>query len=85
MTRRKHAPELKKCSGPGTRRRSIDERTRFKGSGTLALTSTHRVNPASCQVFGEPLATMPELYRQRMTNGTLPADGTPILVREYGL
>jgi hypothetical protein len=28
---------------------------------------------------------MPELYRQRMTNGTLPADGTPILVREYGL
>jgi len=28
---------------------------------------------------------MPELYRQRITNGTPAADGTPILVREYGL
>jgi len=26
---------------------------------------------------------MPELYRQRITNGTPAADGTPILVREY--
>jgi len=28
---------------------------------------------------------MPELYPQRITNGTPAADGTPILVREYGL
>ena len=36
-------------SGPGERRNAIDERAQFQGSRNLALTRTHRVNPASLE------------------------------------